>query len=171
MTTINPFPTNTGLPAGTTGMISEYIAALGLIRYSGGRLSLNKSLVDDHGADWSVYDKRSGLAVPLQIKVRVPKAFPSKRPITFSPISDHLKRVASHFVMLIAMDQLLERVHRTWLFPATEIERLCRRSDDGWIPRPSATAISRDKYSPYLDDSLQSVTARLLKYFDDQTMR
>jgi len=30
MSTTSPFPTNTGLPTGTTGMISEYTAALGL---------------------------------------------------------------------------------------------------------------------------------------------
>jgi hypothetical protein len=166
MTKINPFPTNTGLQASTTGAIGEYTTALALIRYSGGRLSVNKALVDDHGADWSIYDKRTGFAAPLQIKVRVPKAFPSKRRIAFSPISDHLKRLPSHFVLLIAMDNVLEQIHRTWLFPATEIEPLCRPSRKGRIPTPSGVAKPADKYSKHVSASLQEVTARLLAYFD-----
>ena len=155
MTKANPFPTNTGLPASTTGMIGEYTVALALIRYSAGRLSVSKSLVDDHGADWSVYDKSSGSAVPLQIKVRVPKIFPSKRAIAFSPISQHLKRVASHFVLLTLMDEPLDGIHRTWLFPATEIEGLCRRSRNGWIPAPSGVAKPADKYAMYSDGNLR----------------
>ena len=167
MTTINRFPTNTGLPSSTTGTIAEYTVALGLIRHSKGRSSVGKSLVDDHGADWSAYDKRTGRVVPLQIKVRTLKRFPTNNRIAFSAISDHLKQVATHFVLLVLMDRELEGVYRTWLFSAAETKRLCRKRKRGWIPCPSGRANPKDEYSKYLDAGLQAATIRLLRYLDD----
>ena len=149
------------------GSIGESIVKIGLILESDGRLSPFEPFADDDGIDLLVYDKTTGIAVPLQVKTR------TQDPQQSPNVQFRVRRATFHpnvpgFVLAVLLDQDGKSVLRTWLIPMADLCEIAvtdsRKRD--YVVRPSMKGDSKDKYTTYRCSGMAEVTRHLCEHFD-----
>lgn len=138
------------------GAIGEDIVASGLMIASGGRLSPFQPVADDDGIDLLIYDKKTGKALPIQVKSRlsaIKKPGKSERGNTvhfeIRAVSVRSERHAYLLAILLTKD--LRNVERAWLILVSDIADTLnkKRTQNKYIMRASKSLDTNDKYKQY----------------------
>lgn len=133
------------------GAVGENLVASQLIVASGGRLSPFRAIADDGGIDLLVYDKQTGIAVPLQVKTRAKTLRKSPnaahfqvRKATFSPgVNGCLLAV------LVNAEASAVRFRCAWLVPLKQLKSVAGNRKATLVIRPSSADASNDKFTKF----------------------
>ncbi len=133
---------------------------------SDGRFSPFLPFADDDGIDLIVYDKETGVSLPVQVKARTIAKLGRSDTILFDvrrkTFSDH----DGAFLLAILLDMTGELIQRAWLIPMSELADVARVRPDKLSITPSAKERSNDRYTPYRCADMAEVARRLANYLD-----
>ena len=155
------------------GAIGEEIVASGLMIASGGRLSPFQPVADDDGIDLLIYDKKTGKALPIQVKSRlstIKKPGKSERGNTvhfeIRAVSVRSERHAYLLAILLPTD--LRTVQLARLIPRPDIAETPNKkgTQNKYIMRASKSLDTNDKYKQYQLKNLEAVALRLAAIFE-----
>ncbi len=148
------------------GAIGEVTVAAQLMLGSDGRFSPFLPFADDDGIDLIVYDKETGVSLPVQVKARTSAKLGKSDTILFDvrrkTFSDH----DGAFLLAILLDMTGGQIQRAWLIPMAELGDVARIRPDKLSITPSAKEGSKDRYTPYRCADMAEVTRRLAAYLD-----
>lgn len=158
------------------GAIGEDIVASGLMIASGGRLSPFQPVADDDGIDLLIYVKKTGKALPIQVKSRlsaIKKPGKSERGNTvhfeIRAVSVRSERHAYLLAILLTKD--LRNIERAWLIPMSDIADTLnkKRTQNKYIMRANKSLDTNDKYKQYQLKNLQAISEKLGAIFEKGT--
>jgi len=160
---------NNELTSTQKGVIAEHIVANGLMKESNGRLSPFSPLADE-GIDLLVYDKRTGKALPIQIKSRtggIVRYGRETNTIHFEIRSIASKKSQGAFFLAVLMSKDLRSIERAWFVPMKAIPNLfnTRQKQAKYIMRPNKNSYSRDKFRKYQCLDIAEITKKILDMF------
>ena len=163
-------PVETSSPGRMTqtqiGTIGEVTVAAQLILASDGRFSPFLPFADDDGVDLIVYDKGTGVSLPVQVKARTSAKLGKSDTVVFDvrrkTFSDH----DGAFLLAILLDMTSGLIQRAWLIPMSELGDVARVKPDKLSITPSAKESSRDRYTPFRCTDMAEVARRLAAYLD-----
>lgn len=148
------------------GTIGEVTVAAQLMLGSEGRFSPFLPFADDDGIDLIVYDKVTGLSLPVQVKARTSAKLGKSDTILFDvrrkTFSDH----EGAFLLAILLDMGGGAIDRAWLIPMAELGSIARVKAEKLSITPSAKEASKDRYTPYRCTGMAEVAQRLAAYLD-----
>ena len=156
------------------GAIGEAVVASGLMIASEGRLSPFAPAADDDGIDLLVYDKRTGRALPLQVKSRtvtIQRRGRRTNVMHFEVRSGKLKADSYAWFLGVLLTQDLTGVAAAWAIPMRDVPSLARATPTKFVMRPSRSAQSQDRYSRYRCTDLHEVARRMMEHFDSVSPR
>jgi hypothetical protein len=155
------------------GAIAENIIANNLMIESGGRLSPFSPLADDGGIDLLIYDKKTGKALPVQVKARTgtinkPGKKEKSNVVHFEIRTVALKNEKYAFFLAVLLDQNLNNIERAWFIPIKDIRGVMnkRTKHSKYVMRANKNLSSRDKFSLYQCENMSKVYQRILKVFE-----
>jgi len=152
------------------GVIAEHIVANELMIETDGRFSPFSPLADDEGIDLLIYDKKTGKAVPIQIKSRtggIIKKGKETNTIHFEIRSVSLKnKKYAYFLAVLLKD--IKTVERAWLIPMKDISSLLNisKKHKKYIMRANKSLMTKDKFSEYQCKNIKEVTQRIKKILE-----
>ena len=148
------------------GTIGEVTVAAQLMLGSEGRFSPFLPFADDDGIDLIVYDKVTGISLPVQVKARTSAKLGKSDTILFDvrrkTFSDH----DGEFLLAILLDMAGGLIKRAWLIPMSELSSVARVGAKKLSITPSAKEQSKDRYTPYRCTDMAEVARRLAAYLD-----
>ncbi|MBC5767575.1 hypothetical protein [Ramlibacter albus] len=150
------------------GVIGENVVANALLLASGGRLSPFYSIADDDGIDLLVYDKETGVAIPVQVKTRTKTLNKSGTTTPGSGVHFEVREAAlrefdyAHLVAVLLHEDMTE-IRRSWLIPMPVLRGVARVAKDKFVIRPNAERSSLDKFTPFRCNSPANLSERLIK--------
>ncbi len=148
------------------GTIGEVTVAAQLMLGSHGRFSPFLPFADDDGIDLIVYDKVTGLSLPVQVKARTSAKLGKSDTIMFDvrrkTFSDH----DGAFLLAILLDMTGGLIQRAWLIPMSELDSIARVGAEKLSITPSAKQGSKDRYTPYRCADMADVAQRLATHLD-----
>ena len=152
------------------GAIAENIVANKMMIESAGRLSPFSPLADDDGIDLLIYDKKTGKALPVQVKARtgtINKRGKKEKSniVHFEIRTAALKNETYAFFLAVLLDQDLDNIERAWFIPIKDIRGVMnkRTKHSKYVMRANKNLLSRDKFSPYQCENMSKVCQRILK--------
>lgn len=150
------------------GAIAENVVVNALMKQSKGRLAPFLSVADDDGIDLLVYDKRTGSAVPIQVKSRTAplKRSGSAEPgkvVHFEVRAAALREYELAHVVAVLLSPDLDSIRCAWFIPMRDIRGNARASADKFVIRASFAPTSKDRFSPYRCDADAGLAQRVLK--------
>lgn len=153
------------------GVLAENLVANELMIESKGRLSPFQPMADDDGVDILIYDKKTGKAIPLQIKARtntINKRGKQERSntahFTVRKISCEAPRQTMLLCVLLA--QNLRSTERAWLLPLSKLSKIANAKEFTYAIRPNKTLASNDKYKIFQCENIKEVAKRLTDQFN-----
>ncbi len=153
------------------GAIAENLAANELMIQSGGRLSPFQPIADDDGIDVLIYDKVTGLAIPIQIKARtntINKSGTQER----GNIVHFEVRKSTHrddrraMLLCLLLDTSMRETARAWLMPLGELASITSERKEKYVIRANRDRTSTDKYRRFQCSDMGEVSKRLIEYFE-----
>lgn len=158
------------------GAIGEDIVASGLMIASGGRLSPFQPVADDDGIDLLIYVKKTGKALPIQVKSRlsaIKKPGKSERGNTvhFEIRAVSVRSERHAYLLAILLTKNLRNIERAWLIPMSDIADTLnkKRTQNKYIMRANKSLDTNDKYKQYQLKNLQAVSEKLGAIFEKGT--
>lgn len=150
------------------GAIGENLVATQLMIESSGRLAPFKPVADDAGIDLLVYDKKTGRAVPVQVKCRTKTLNRHPKNVHFQVRDATFKAEQDGYLLAAYLNTKGSTwyIERAWLVPMGELEDICRKQGDKLVIRPSISTTSGDKYSEHRCADMGDVASRLLDALD-----
>lgn len=165
--TTEPSPTH--MTHTQIGTIGEVTVAAQLMLASEGRLSPFLPFADDDGIDLIVYDKVTGISLPVQVKARTSAKLGRSDTVLFDvrrkTFSDH----ADSFLLAILLDMTGGNILRAWLIPMSEMSDIARVKSEKLSITPSAKEGSKDRYTPYRCTDMKEVARRMVGYLDTRS--
>lgn len=166
--------TEQNLSSTQIGAIAENLVASLLIRDSSGRLSPFWAIADDDGIDLLVYDKKTGRALPIQVKSRTKalkkRGTEDRGSVVHFEVRD--KTIKSddfaHLVAILLSDDLAH-CECAWFLPLKEVIRIGARKTGKYVIRPSRSVGSRDKFVPYRCLTSVDLVKAIIRYFDSDS--
>jgi len=150
------------------GTIGEVTVAAQLMLASDGRFSPFLPFADDDGLDLIIYDKATGVSMPVQVKARRTATLGKSDTVQFDvrlkTFSDH----ADSFLLAILLDATVGEIRRAWLVPLAELADVARTTRDKLSMTPSAKETSKDRYTPYRCTDMVEVANRLIAYLEQR---
>ena len=165
---LKPAPGVGTLTSTQVGTIGEVTVAAQLMLASGGRLSPFLPFADDDGIDLIIYDKVTGISLPVQVKARTSAKLGKSDTIVFDVGRKTFSDYAGSFLLAILLDMTGGRILRAWLIPMSELGQVARVKTHKLSITPSAKEESRDRYTPYRCTDMAEVAQRLAAYLDSQ---
>lgn len=150
------------------GAIGEVTVAAQLMLGSNGRFSAFLPFADDDGIDLIVYDKETGLSVPVQVKARTSAKLGKSDTILFDVRRKTFREHESAFLLAILLDMTSGSIQRAWLIPMWELAEVARVTPDKLSITPSAKDSSSDRYTPFRCTDMAAVARRLSLHFDNR---
>lgn len=154
------------------GALAESIVANELMIASGGRLTSFNPMADDDGIDILIYDKKTGEAIPLQIKSRtntIAKPGKSERGNTvhFEIREAALKNKKRGYLLAVLFDPDLRGIERAWLIPLRSVPRIFSSigKRKKFVMRANRSKETKDRYARYQHEDLHSVAKELISKF------
>lgn len=148
------------------GAIGEVTVAAQLMLGSDGRFSPFLPFADDDGIDLIIYDKVTGISMPVQVKARTSAKLGKSDTVMYDvrrkTFSDH----DDAFLLAILLDMASGLIQRAWLIPMSELGAVARVGAEKLSITPSAKEASRDRYTPYRCADMTEVARRLAAYLD-----
>lgn len=146
------------------GSVTESLVAAQLILASHGRLSPFKPVADDGGIDLLVFDKVTGMSVPLQVKSRTRTLNGHPKVAHFQVRRATFDRKQGGFLLAVLMQIEEPPVHvrRAWFIPMPELDSVARLGRENLVIRPSHDNASKDRLTPYRCANLDEVARRVI---------
>lgn len=151
------------------GTIGEVTVAAQLMLASDGRLSPFLPFADDDGIDLIVYDKVTGISLPVQVKARTSAKLGKSDTILFDVRRKTFSEHAGSFLLAILLDLTGGLIVRAWLIPMSELVLVARAGAEKLSITPSAKEGSKDRYTPYRCRDMAEVARRLATHLDTQS--
>lgn len=156
------------------GVIAEHIVANELMIETDGRFSPFSPLADDEGIDLLIYDKKTGKALPIQIKSRtggIIKKGKESNTIHFEIRTVSLKNKKYAYFLAVLLTKDIRSVERAWLIPMKDISSLLniRKKQKKYIMRANKSLTTKDKFRDYQFENINEVTKRIKKILDNKT--
>ena len=156
------------------GVIAEHIVANELMIETDGRFSPFSPLADDEGIDLLIYDKKTGKALPIQIKSRtggIIKKGKESNTIHFEIRTVSLKNKNYAYFLAVLLTKDIRSVERAWLIPMKDISSLLniRKKQKKYIMRANKSSTTKDKFRKYQFENINEVTKRIKKILDNKT--
>ena len=148
------------------GTIGEMTVAAQLMLVSNGRFSPFLPFADDDGIDLIVYDKVTGISLPVQVKARTSAKLGKSDTILFDVRRKTFSEHEHAFLLAILLDMAGGQIRRAWLIPMAELSEVARVKPEKLSITPSAKEGSRDRYTPYRCTDMVEVARRLANYLD-----
>ena len=150
------------------GAIGEVTVAAQLMLASDGRFSPFLPFADDDGIDLIVYDKVTGISLPVQVKARTSAKLGKSDTILFDVRRKTFSEHEHSFLLAILLDMSGGQIRRAWLIPMAELSDVARVKPEKLSITPSAKEGSRDRYTPYRCADMAEVAQRLATYLDSR---
>lgn len=133
------------------GAIAENLVVNALVTASGGRIAPFRPFADDEGIDILAYDKKTGNALPIQVKARTVTLF---KPGTkergnlahFEVRKVVLSRNKRSLLVAVLLTEDLQQIRHVWLIPMKKLNSLANERTSKWVIRPSIAAKGADRY-------------------------
>ena len=153
------------------GAIAENLVVSSMMIESDGRLSPFRPVADDDGVDILVYDKKSGRAVPIQVKSRtlaLKKRGTQARGnvVHFGVRAATFKGSGSARLIAVLLSEDASQIERAWLIPMRELPRIASRRASEYVIRASKSEDSKDKFSEYRCLGAADLVSRIVALFD-----
>ena len=150
------------------GTIGEVTVAAQLMLSSDGRFSPFLPFADDDGIDLIVYDKVTGVSLPVQVKARTCAKLGKSETIVFDLRRKTFSEHPNSFLLAILLDMAGGRIRRAWLIPMRELSTVARVGVEKLSITPSAKEGSKDRYTPFRCTDMVEVAHRLAAHVDSQ---
>jgi len=137
-----------------------------LMMGSNGRFSPFLPFADDDGIDLIVYDKVTGVSLPVQVKARTSAKLGKSDTILFDVRRKTFSEHPGSFLLAILLDLEGGQIDRAWLIPMAELCAVARVKSDKISITPSAKLSSNDRYADYRCTDMAEVAQRLGAYLD-----
>ncbi len=152
------------------GVLAENLVANELMIESKGRLSPFQPIADDDGVDILIYDKKTGKAIPLQIKARtntIRKRGKQERSNTvrFTVRKFSCKDPRQTMLLCVLLAQNLRSTERAWLLPLSKLPKISNVKESTYAISPNKNLSSNDKYTPFQCKDIKEVAKRLTDQF------
>ena len=136
------------------GAIGENLLVNAVMKASDGRLSPFQPLADDDGLDVLFFDKLTGNSVAIQLKCRtvtIRDPYTGKRGNTvhFQVRQATFNEARRAYVIAALLSEELTHFIATWLIPMGLLPSMSKDIGGKWVIRPSKSATSADRFSPY----------------------
>ena len=156
------------------GSISENLVANELMIESGGRLSPFQPVADDDGIDVLIYDKRTGRALPLQIKSRtstIKKRNSEERGnmVHFEVRKATLRSERHGCLLCVLLSDDLRATERSWLIPLSELPDVATEKESKFVIRANKQTATRDKYKHYQCKNMNGVAQKIIEIIENRT--
>lgn len=156
------------------GALAENLVANELMIESNGRLSPFQPIADDDGLDILIYDKKSGKAIPLQIKSRTStiKKRGSNEPgntVHFEVRKATLKAERRAYLLCVLLSKNLLKTERAWLLPLSEVPIIASERESKYVIRANKQISSNDKYKQFQCKDIEEVADSLINIFEGST--
>lgn len=130
-----------------------------------------RSVADDDGIDLLVYDKRSGAAIPVQVKSRtnsLKKRITGERGniVHFEIRASALREYELAHVIAVLLSPDLASIRCVWFIPMKDIVTNARRGAEKWVIRANLAASSQDKFSCYRCGPESGLAQRIIQIFE-----
>ena len=163
---VAPTPRPRSMTQTQIGTIGEVTVAAQLMLASDGRFSPFLPFADDDGIDLIVYDKVTGISLPMQVKARTSAKLGKSDTIVFDIRRKTFSEHEHSFLLAILLDMAGGQIRRAWLIPMAELSDVARVKPEKLSITPSAKEGSRDRYTPYRCTDMTAVAQRLASYLD-----
>jgi hypothetical protein len=155
------------------GVIAEHIVADELMIETDGRFSPFSPQADDEGIDLLIYDKKTGKALPVQIKSRtggIIRKGKESNTIHFEIRSVSLKNEKYAYFLAILLSKDIRSIERAWFIPIKDISTLLniRKKQSKYIMRANKNLTTKDKFSKYQCENMIEVTKRIEKIIENK---
>ena len=161
-------PSPTHMTHTQIGTIGEVTVAAQLMLASEGRLSPFLPFADDDGLDLIVYDKVTGISLPVQVKARTSGKLGRSDTVLFDVRRKTFSAHADSFLLAILLDMTGGNILRAWLIPMSELSHIARVKSEKLSITPSAKKESKDRYTPYRCIDMTEVARRMAGYLDSR---
>lgn len=156
------------LTATQKGAIGENVVVSALLRESGGRLSPFYSIADDDGIDLLIYDKETGVAIPIQVKSRTttlnkPGTTKPGNGVHFEVRTAALREFDDAHLVAVLLSGDMSDIRRSWLIPMQILPSVARVTEEKLVIRPNSANTSLDKFSPFRCDTTHGLVFRLIQ--------
>ncbi len=152
------------------GAIGESAVAAQLMLLSDGRFSPFLPLADDDGIDLIVFDKVTGISLPVQVKARTNRTLGKSDTIAFDVRSKTYNNREGAFLLAVLLDTGNGSICRAWLIPMKDLPVVAKVARDKLTIVPSAKPGSNDRYTPYRCLDMVETVARLTKVLDNGSL-
>ncbi len=162
-----------GVSSTQKGAVGEQLIAAWLIIASEGRLSPFQPIADDGGIDLLVYDKKTGAAIPLQIKTRT-------KTLRKNPLAAHFELRKATFnagldgcllAVSLSPSPMGAEFRCGWLIPLRKLESVANNRESKFVIRPSSAASTSDRYQEFQCLGIRDVAERIEKLCDFRAKR
>lgn len=165
MDTISSFPDKQAKPRyshSQRGRLTEESVAWQLMAHSAGRLTPFRPNVDDDGIDLVLFDKPTGVCLPIQIKGwHVP---PSQvGTIQFDVRRSTFRPVPNGFLLTV-WETKVGMTEMAWLVPLDRVHEVARSYPEKFSLSPSTKPESADRYTPWRCLGMDEVCRRLIDH-------
>lgn len=148
------------------GAIAENLVVNALVTASGGRIAPFRPFADDEGIDILAYDKKTGNALPIQVKARTVTLYKSGTKergnvVHFEVRKVVLQRNKRSLLVAVLLSDDLESVHRSWLIPMEELSSLASEREAKWVIRAGSSDHGTDRYRKYFHGNVKSLVGAI----------
>lgn len=150
------------------GAIGEVTVAAQLMLGSEGRFSPFLPFADDDGIDLIIYDKVTGISLPVQVKARTSAKLGKSDTILFDVRRKTFSNHEGAFLLAILLDMAGGFIQCAWLIPMSELGSVARVGDKKLSITPSSKKGSKDRYTPYRCSNMTEVAERMKAHLDSQ---
>jgi hypothetical protein len=149
------------------GVVGVNLVCNTLIVQSRGRLSPFQPIADDDGIDILIYDKKTGRAVPAQVKCRTA---PLKKPgreergniVHFEIRSAKCKTDDFAHLIAVLLSEDLKSIRVSWFIPMKDVRKIASKKAGKYVIRASKANSAKDKYTDFRCDSDRLLVDRIM---------
>jgi hypothetical protein len=129
---------------------------------SSGRLSAFTPLADDHGVDLIVFDKQTGVMMPVQVKSWT-KAPGARGTVQFDVQKTTYSGTAESILIAVLFEPAEAVIRMSWLMSMDEIPNKSVSRKGKYALSPSVRPDTSDRYRDFRHDDLQSLVAAVIE--------
>ncbi len=155
------------------GAIGENLLVNAVMKASDGRLTPFQPLADDDGLDVLFFDKLTGSSVAVQLKCRtvtIRDPYTGKRGNTvhFQVRQATFKEARRAYLVAALFNEELTSFVATWFIPMAVLPTMSKDIGGKWVIRPSKSATSADRFSPYRCMTPEELAQRIVAECEGQ---
>jgi hypothetical protein len=156
------------------GALAENLIANELMIESEGRLSPFQPIADDDGIDVLIYDKKTGKALPIQVKSRtsaIKKRGSEERGNTvhFEVRKATLKADRHAYLLCVLLSENMRKTERAWLLPLSDLPNIASARESKYVIRANMQIATNDKYKKYQCKSTKEVAKEIINILEKNT--